>query len=264
MNDENKETKSNSFLRFDTIALVLGFVVDIITILSIVFAIKLPELSENLPNFISPGLAFALWLLAVYVYFGFLRSIWDKHQEEKKFSDKFSLFLADDLLFSFRYPALLFPAIVALIVLFWIALLDSSGMFPAFVFLALVFGSVGLYQYVTNNKVKVMKVESVHETVIPQEFKERVSKEWRFLSIQITELLAQQTYIDCEDLVAISTLWDVPQEHMSYVLVQYAIKNPKKTRFASLYSLPNGFPVKRGEKVLVNLETVDDSTYYLR
>jgi hypothetical protein len=266
MNEEKKETKSSSFLRFDTIALILGFIVDAITIVSIVLAIQIPEVTKNLPNFISPGLAFALWVLAVYVYFGFLRSVWDKHQAEKKFSDKFSLFLADDLLFSFRYPALLFPAVVALVILFWIASTDSSAMFLAFVVFVLLFGGIPflmwLRQYVTDSKTVVKKAELKQENTIPQEFKERVSKEWRFLSSQINELLAQQTYVDCDDLVAISTVWEVPPDYMNYVLVQFAIKNPRKTKFASLNSRRYDYSVNGGEKVLINLETIDESPYY--
>ena len=260
MNDENKETKLGFFLKFDTIALILGFVVDTITIVSIVLSLRIPEISKNLPNFISPGLAFGLWILAVYIYFGFLQSVWENHQGEKNFSGEFGMFLADDLLFSFRHPVLLFPAVVALVSLFWIASTEPSGAFLGILSaLLLIFGGgflIGLYQYMADKK----------ESGIPQEFKERVTKEWRFLSNQINELLVKQEYVDSEDLVTISTVWEVPQKYMDYILVQFAIKNPKRTKFASLYFIAtdgHSVDINLGEKVLVNLETVKKSIYHI-
>lgn len=189
------------------------------------------------------------------------------NQGEKTFSEKFGMFLADDLLFSFRHPALLFPAVVALVCLFWIASTDQSGAFLGIVSaLLFIFGGgflAWLYQYVADEKAGIKK-----ESGIPQEFKERVSKEWRFLSSQINELLAKQEYVDCEDLLAISTIWEVPEEYMNYVLVQFAIKNPKKTKFGGLYFWTSDnsrtIDVNSGETVLINLETIEESRYYIR
>jgi hypothetical protein len=266
MNEEKTKSKFRSFLRFDAIALILGFVVDTITIVSIVLSLQIPGISKNLPNFITPGLAFGLWILAVYIYFGFLQSIWDKHQGEKNFSERFSMFLADDLLFGFRHPALLFPAVVALVCLFWIASTDESGALLIMLStVLLLFGGVflaWLYDYVAKQKAGINKGSG-----IPQEFKERVSKEWRFLSSQINQLLAKEPYVDSEDLITISTLWEVPQEYMNYILVQFAIKNPKRTKFGSLFfkSSDDGrfIDVNSGNKVLINLETIEESIYYI-
>jgi hypothetical protein len=164
-------------------------------------------------------------------------------------------------LFSFRYPALLFPALVALISLFWIASTDSSGAFLGITISVLLMGGGTslflLYQYVSDNKAELKK-----DGGVPQEFKERVNKEWRFLSNQINQLLAKQTYVDYDDLSTIATLWEVPQKYMNYALVQFAIKNPKKTKFASLYSLNTNYPVNGEEKVLINLESINNSDYY--
>jgi len=117
----NHKTTTRKFFQFDKLALVLGFVVDSITLTSILLAISLPGGSFTLATFITPGLAFAIWLLMLYTYFAYLHYYWEKNLTEQNLADKFSLFLVNDLLFQFRKPLLLFPAIILIIALFWIA-----------------------------------------------------------------------------------------------------------------------------------------------
>lgn len=261
MTETQKETKLRAFFKFDTLALMVGFTVDTITLVTIVLSLQSPEISKNLPNFITPGFAFGLWVLAVYIYFAYLHSVWTKHQSERKYSEKFSLFLADDLLFSFRNPPLLFPAVVALVSLFWIASTESSGAFLGAVgAILLVFGiplMIGVYSYASTNW-----EETKNEKGIPQEFKDRVNAEWKFLSSQINGFLSKQMWVDTEDLSTIATVWEVPEYYMNYVLAQFAVKNPKKVNFGYLYKRDNDRPVNMGEKVLINLETIDREKFY--
>jgi len=68
MSEMKKKGMLRSFLKFDTFALIVGFIVDIITLVSIVLSLQIPEIRNNLPNFITPGFAFGLWVLALYIY----------------------------------------------------------------------------------------------------------------------------------------------------------------------------------------------------
>jgi len=261
MTNDKKESKSATFFKFDSIALIIGFIVDTIALASIVLSLQLPEIRENLPNFISPGFAFGLWVLAVYIYFAYLHAVWEKTQSEKNYSEKFSLFLADDLLFSFRNPPLLFPAIVAFVSLFWVASTESTGVFLGAVIAILVmFGIpllIGLNSYVSDNRQETKK-----DSGIPEEFKEKINLEWKFLSSQINEILAKQMWVDSEDLGTIATIWEVPENYMNYVLAHFAVKNSRKTKFGYLYSRENDYPVNYGQKVLINLETLNRDKFY--
>jgi hypothetical protein len=69
MDDPRLDSKSavKRFLQFDKFALILGFVVDSITLVSILLAVSLSG-TVALASFITPVLAFAIWLLAVYTY----------------------------------------------------------------------------------------------------------------------------------------------------------------------------------------------------
>jgi hypothetical protein len=260
MTGANKESKLKNFFKFDNVALIVGFTVDIITLTSIVFSLRISNISENLPTFISPALATCLWILAVYLYFAYLHSYWENHQSDNKYSDKFSRFLAGDLLVSFRNPLLLLPGIIALISLFWIASTESSGVYFGLVIMLTII--LGIPLLITAFFfVKETSVNPSKEASIPKEFKERVNQEWEFLSSHINEYLTTQMWVNANDLSTIAAIWEVPEYYMNYVLAQFALKNYKKTRYGYLYSRTKNFPVYLGGKVLINLEAIDYDEY---
>jgi len=61
-----KKSFPKKFFQFDQIARIIGFIVDVITLLSILFALKLNRI--DLPSFITPGLALGIWFIASYTY----------------------------------------------------------------------------------------------------------------------------------------------------------------------------------------------------
>jgi tryptophan-rich sensory protein len=114
------EDKIQSFFNSSLIRL-LGFIADVIAISSINIGLKADN-EESLPSFISPGFAFAIWIIAFYTYTCILYDRWKKHKDSKEYSNRFKLFLVEDLLLDFGEPLYLLPAIILIIVLFWIAI----------------------------------------------------------------------------------------------------------------------------------------------
>jgi len=105
------EKMRRSFFKFDSLALLIGFIVDLITLSTILLSF-LGFRVKGLHLVVSPSFAFALWVLSAYTYLAFLHTFWEKHLHEKQYADKFSVFLIDEVFVHFREPWLLLPVLL--------------------------------------------------------------------------------------------------------------------------------------------------------
>ncbi len=139
---ENKSTLKR-VLQFENIATVLGFIVDTITLASIILALN-SQNASSLPPIITPGLALGIWCLAAYTYIALLHSYWEKQMSVKGYSDTFGMFLLNDLMLRFRNPFALLPAVVLIITLLGIAGADKSGWIGGILLLGTIAAVVGI------------------------------------------------------------------------------------------------------------------------
>ena len=118
---ETNKTRFQKVFKFEGVATLIGLIADIFTIGSILFALRLPDVTgKPLPFFITPALALAIWVIGLYVYFSLLHSFWEKNKEKNNFQEEFPVFLLYDLLIKFRSPFALLPAIIFIILYIFI------------------------------------------------------------------------------------------------------------------------------------------------
>lgn len=244
-----RKQKNSLFFKFDKIALILGFVVDTIAIVSIVLALKISETSIKLPTYISRGLAFTIWLIAGYIYLSFLHKFWENNEA---FSKKpFGYFVFRELIHQFRKPALLFPGFVLIILLFGIvsAVDNNEGMIVivGMVLLIILFGSSDVYRAKTNKEIN-------------QGYKDKIDNEWEFLSERIAQKLKRQQWLDVSDLRDVSDVWEIPYSAMSYAFSKYAYDHPKEVEHGYVYH--NKDNVLATERVLINLDMLNKELYW--
>lgn len=246
-------------LGFDKIALILGFVVDTVTLVSILLSISAGNVAPSIRGLISPGFAFVIWLLAVYTYFAFLHSYWDRKKAVEHYSNRFGAFLVNDLLFKFRNPLALFPAFISTITLFWILyLLDASGgLFGASLTVLVLIGIPGLiilHGSMSDNQPEGMTPD--------KELEKLIEDNWAVLDKKISLELSRKPWVHETDLDDVAVLWGYPVTAMKRVLVRYAIKHPAKATYGRVYKDGDFVPISGSEKVLINFKNLDSSYYY--
>jgi len=219
-------------------------------------AIDLAGQGIKLPPFITPGLAFVVWVLGAYTYCAFLHTHWEKNREGKTYSADFGRFLTQDLISRFRNPPILFPALVFVLSFFWILYLaDSSRM---------LFGT-GVFVLLAGVLWLVYEVSSIAEQGPSKKFKQSVDKDWEFFEKQLDSKLSRRQWIDFLDLEDIAKVWDAPIDRiddMSYVLAKYAVEHLDTVAYAHVFRRDTEDCVSGQEKVLVNLERLDREKYY--
>ena len=253
MDDPRPDNKSTikKFLQFDKFALILGFVVDSITLVSILLAVSLSG-TVGLASFITPVLAFVIWLLAVYTYVAYLHHHWETNLVQG-LEDKFSMFLVNDLLLRFRKPLLLFPAVVSVITLLWIAAsADKSGSLVITLGMACFLG----FAFLLAHRM------TYGSTTSDGELKHKIEDKWSHLKKRIKVELSRKQWVSPYDLSDFAEVWGVPLKAMAYALAKYAVEYPNQTKYGRVYRLEDDQPVSGLENVLVNLENFEYDKYY--
>ena len=239
---------------FDKLALILGFIVDSITLASILLAIDFKGSQLALPNFITPGLAFVVWLLAVYTYIAFLHSYWSSHKAEKDLAETFAGFLGGDLILRFRSPWLLFPGLVSVVSLGWIIFTANPDLLDcALAAMVLLLLASGVLAW---KSLRLFLADTSGTG-----FKNRVENEWSFLEEQIQHRLAERPLVTYLDLEEIAEVWGVDCEKMGYVLAKYAVEHPDTTRYSLLRRRDTGESVS-SVRLLINLQSMNRDEYF--
>jgi hypothetical protein len=249
-----RKQKRNLFFKFDKAALILGFVVDSITIISILFAINVSQITINLQSFISPGLAFSIWVISAYTYLALLHRYWENSEEFSK--NSFSYFLFTDLLFHFKRPFFHFPTLVLVILLFWIAYVadKSGGLAGGLGALLFIVGFVTFMAF-------AMSADQNDEP-ITEEDKEKINTNWEFLKERIELKLSRNQWLAVNDLTEIAEVWQIPITTMGNALSKYAFECPDNVEYGYVYRRKDDELISGREPVLINLDEINRKRYY--
>lgn len=251
MSESRQKIPMGKFFAFDKIALVIGFIVDTITLTSILLSIRLTNGSFVLPHFITPWLALSLWVLGEYIYLALLHSYWQKNINTKNLQPSFSKFLTKDLIQNFHNPFLSFLGLVSLITLIWIASFDTTiaGLLTGLGFI------VGLFWFIhiitTSSDVKVSEFQ-----------KKQIDTNWEFLKKLIKSKLAKKQWLSVSDLEDIALLWEANGDDMAFILAKYASENPNGFSFGEVYRSEDDVKVSGPYMALINIRNLDQSKYY--
>jgi len=261
MNNQIDTNKVKKLFRFEKAALILGFIVDTITILTILLTITLPRADNLLPSVITSWLALIVWILATYTYFAYLHHYWERNILKESLSEKFSVFIVDDLVFRFRYPWKLLPLPILIVLLALTSYTTDSYHIGLWIFsLVLVASMFKLIHF------KSYLNKLAHEAEKELEQQRKSEENWKVVKEQIRVLLTREQFIDADDLEHALRVLRIPKENLSYFLAKYAIEYPEQTKFDNLYrkGTPSRYREESSmfEKVLINLELMDREKYY--
>lgn len=242
--------KLEKVFRFDKFALLLGFIVDSITLGSILLAL---QSGVNLyTGLITPTLAIVVWSLAAYIYFAYLHHYWEGNQEARYLADSFGVFLVYDLIFTFRFPLLLFPGVILFIFMVWIAFVADKSYFLAVPLgFGLIFGIAWLFA----------ARDTFADQVSNSRSKRRVDQNWTELKMGIKGKLSKYQWVGANDFSEWEEVWHISQESVKYALARYALENPAQTEYARVYSIETNKPVVL-DRVLINLQNFRNDKYY--
>jgi hypothetical protein len=250
-----KKTTTEKFFTFDKVALVIGFVVDTITLASILLSLKLKGNSFALPNFINHWLAFSVWVLGFYIYLALLHAYWKKNIVIKQFQETFGGFLIRNLLLEFCSPFLSLLGLVSLITLIWIASFEQG--IATVLITILAFGG-----YIAVITFFVKGMTSTYEVNIDDDRKQKIDESWEFVKKRIKSKLSRKQWISFIDLEDIAILWDIDVDDMVYALAKYASENPMGTTFGEIYRREDNEMISGDYSVLINLKNIDHEKYY--
>ena len=265
MSESTPEKKSpvTKFFQFDPIARIIGFVVDVITLLSLLFAIRLN--SVDLPSFITPALALGIWCIASYTYLAYLHRYWEMKMLEKQFHRRFGTFLVGDLVLHFRSPFVLLPAFVLIIIL--VAILASN---PTTISLSVILGVVlvPLLLILGGGYVLRVRAELEEEENESKNEKERnrarsfVDENWTSLRKRIKQELETKQWIDARSLSDIAMVQGIDDSALTYGLAKYATENAITVKYGYVRRRTDNRVVSGYQKVLIYLQNLNHDNYF--
>ena len=246
-----EKNRGNYFRMFTRLATIIGFIVDIITIVSILLAIRVSEESltimfSGIP--ITPELAFSIWVLATFTYFGILHSIWERIEKSANGKGSFWNFLWKDLIVRFERPFLLLPIIVLILLLFWISAEIAIGIIIIGTIFIISLG-VPFGMDLNDEKERAKKL---------------IDENWADIELRINLELDRQLWIGFSRLSDLATIWNFSDKFMDYALIKYAVANSDKAVYGHIYETRENEPITNS-KVLICLEKLEENgTYYYK
>ena len=261
------KTKLSPFLSFENILRTIGFVADMTAIVSVILALRLPNVGGVLSIIISPITAFIIWIMAFYTYFCLLHDYWIKTKDENDWSSKFSGFVAYNLFACFNKPWLLFPLLLLMNVLYAIAYLapnDRSVSLLAIVILtfAIIIFSLVVYGVSFENAILDAQMEKSNKLALEDRI--IVDKKWKLIKSAIDKKSANAQWLNEETIKDLLVLYKLDSEIVEYIFSRYAAENPEHMIYCSvLYkkNIKGNYSTKFDSCVLVNLAIIDREKY---
>jgi len=243
--------------QFERIATIIGFVVDTITLISILLALNLENKSLTLPNIVTPGLAYGLWFITCYTYLAYLHYWWEKNRLEKGYHEKFSTFLLADLILRFRSPLALFPAFALIIILIALLVSNLAVLVPVSLFIGLPLATVFIVKIGST-------IDALRDEERKNKSKQLIDKNWISLKKRIKQELENKQWIDSGDLSDIAQVWEIGYMELGYAFAKYVFENATVARYAYVCGRSDKTCVSGGWRVLINLQNLDQDIYYYR
>lgn len=254
------------FLDLDLLR-IIGFIADITAIVSVVLAIKLPNVGNPLSALLTPWSCIVLWCFAVYTFICILHNYWERTQYKNIWSSGFGLFIVGDLVFKFRKPVLLFPFLILIALLIYIASLFGSeaaivttGILVFIIIMVLATISDNLENHYIDPR------ETLTEQSKLDQYRTIVDSNWDEFKTMIEGKLSNKQWLSVSDFNEVMLLKGIESKALLFAFLRYAAEHPDKTHFGSIYKKPNP-PRKRKSLItkdaLVNIHKIDSEEYLL-
>jgi hypothetical protein len=247
---DSSPSENGSFFKGDSILRVIGFIADMIAILSVLFAIKIEAVSNELPRILSPWILFPIWVMAAYTYICWLHSYWKKTTQDHSWSKRFRVFVVGDLLVRFRSPYLLIPAV--LLATMFIVISKAAGILEGLL------GASIIILFVTTAFISITeKWQDLKDIFISPNGEgniEIVDSRWEELRYITEKKLERVVFIRCDAFRDLFYAWGIDKDSMQYAFAKYAAEHPGKMHFGDIRYNPTD---KTMHNVLIRLEHLD-------
>lgn len=240
----------------------VSFIVDLYAIIQILSHIQNQPTSESDGLAVSPWLAFAIWLLSLFAYITILHAYWQRNRIEAGYSSSYAEFLFIELLLEFRIPTLLFPFVIFLIILFFVAGMDVSGGALVILGIATAMGLIALVIFRADFDFEEFRDSKQSRTtqMVSQETKIWVDSNWEFLTKSVQTHLARKPFVLTDDFRTLQATRELSTVDLRYVLARYAEKHSDEVQFGAVWYRRDGEPESYdllANDALANLSTFD-------
>lgn len=216
--------RKSIFERFAVSATFLGFIVDSITMISILFAVSVGGVSVlSVP--LTPFHAVIVWILASFTYMGILHKYWTNNQDKEQLNPDFWLFLSEDLIKGFKNPFLLLPVVFSVVMFVWIFV--ELILFSTFVAIIVTILFILFIMIVAGS---ASYVEPPEEKV-----KKSVDNNWKMWDKRIQAEFLTRSWIDTSHLSDMSEVLGVDHTYLKYALANYATRHSRTAKYTTVY-----------------------------
>jgi hypothetical protein len=220
--------KRDYWKSFGTTATIIGFIVDSITLLSILLNLNSGYTTSILAN---AWLGFFVATLATISYVGYLHTFWENNFEKQRLKSRFFSFLKDDLILDFRYPFLILPIITLIALVTWLVYIEPLLLIPSFVLLFISFVVI------------LFKVGRTKPT-FPPTTKAIIENQWDIIEKRIITDLGRFTEfvlgVRAEDFTDLAIMLDIEPKDMDYALIKFAMLHPEIVEYDFSYGYLRG------------------------
>jgi hypothetical protein len=252
----SKKPTSSSIFGHDSALRVLGFVADMIAIVTVLLAIKTDTVLRALPLILSPWFLYPIWILAAYTYLCWLHAYWIRTTEEYKWSRRFSVFIIGDLITKLRKPVLGFPVLLLGITLVWIARTTSTLEPIIFIvgmigFMALVFAP--------------MWWELFKRFLQPNDRETKnalVEQKWPEFVTLVDSKFTTKLWLTTNSFNDVSIVWGFDENTLLFAFAKYATMFPQKAYFGKIYDTPTHQLIEYN--ALINIQHIDFDRHYYK
>jgi hypothetical protein len=257
---QNSSPSANGFFGHDSALRIIGFLADMIAIVTVLFAIKTEMVLNALPFILSPWILFPIWTMAAYTYLCWLHSHWDKNRQKWNWSKRFKVFIVGDLIVRFRAPYLLIPVLLLGIMLVWIA--KSADILWPIMLIVIIPIAITLFiaamEWPKFKKALVSPKDEEEDIKKRQERIDIVNSRWSELCSIIEKKFETYTWVRETNFTELFYVWGLDSEAMWYAFAKYATEHPNKMHFGAIRRR-DGY--KMVSNVLIDIEHLDNAKY---
>lgn len=233
------KSKLNYFQIFKDVTTIISFVTGIITLISTIIALQIPNISLTyvMTNIkIKETHLFSFWVIMIFTYIVILHSYWERNKRKLKLDENFVDYLYS--IFTTPRPLFMLPFVILILILFFI--IDSF-----LATLIFIVGTITLLVHYNNGFSKVKRYKK---------------SKWSEIKKRLEIELFRYQWFDTSALRDIAYIWGVEHYHLRSLLADYAREEPTKALYRSVYDKETNDNI--AEDVLISLELFDYDKYY--
>jgi hypothetical protein len=220
--------KRDYWKSFGATATIIGFIVDSVTLLSILLNLTAGFTTSIFAN---AWIGFFIAILAFVSYFGYLHTFWENNLQKQSLKSRFFSFLSEDLILDFRYPFLILPIIALIALATWLIFVEPFLLIPSFILLFILF--VVMLIRVTRSKPS-----------FPPTTKAIIENNWDMIEKRIITDLGRFTEfvlgVQAEDFKDLAVMLDIEPKDIDYALIKFAMLHPEIVEYNFSYGTLSG------------------------